>query len=360
MSTDLTVEQQISAEIERLRGQFPNTQDLYREACVLLFFRFGITPTANKLYQLVRKGSMAAPAEALARFWDDLREKSRVRIEHPDLPEALRNAAGDLTAALWLKAQELASESLKAFREESQAAVLEATTAQSTTETKYREAVNELDALRQVANDSTVRIQELQQRLAAAQATEASLQEQLERGKEHHTRLQEAVAEARREFSTELEKLRASATLAEERSRSHEERALMEIDRERTLGNAARKELETLRGSMTSVAERHRVEVTGLQEQIAQLRQRVGQLEGYLQAESSAKQNVVTELSQLRDALADMTAIASESKKAAEYWRDKAKEIPTITSRNKASRSTATGKRLPPKFAKPALRQKSR
>ena len=105
MDTDHTVEQQIQAEIERIRGQFPQTQDLYREVCVLLFFRFGITPTANKLYQFVRKGSMSAPAEALTKFWQDLREKSRVRIEHPDLPDDLRVAAGELTATLWGKAQ---------------------------------------------------------------------------------------------------------------------------------------------------------------------------------------------------------------------------------------------------------------
>jgi hypothetical protein len=63
---------------------------------VLLFFRHGITPTANRLYQLVRKGSMSAPADALARFWATLREKSRVRIEHPDLPAELQSATGDL------------------------------------------------------------------------------------------------------------------------------------------------------------------------------------------------------------------------------------------------------------------------
>ena len=86
----------ISDEILRLRAQHPETQDLYREVCVLLFFRHGITPTANRLYQLVRKGSMSAPAEALAKFWATLREKSRVRIEHADLPEDLQGAAGEL------------------------------------------------------------------------------------------------------------------------------------------------------------------------------------------------------------------------------------------------------------------------
>lgn len=50
-----------------------------REVCALIFFRYGITPTGNKLYQLVRKGRMRASAKALATFWSDLHEKSRVR-----------------------------------------------------------------------------------------------------------------------------------------------------------------------------------------------------------------------------------------------------------------------------------------
>ena len=86
---------QLDAEIAQLRAQFPRTADLYREVCVLLFFRYGITPTANKLYQLVKKGSMSAPADALAAFWATLREKSRVRIESPDLPDEIKGALAE-------------------------------------------------------------------------------------------------------------------------------------------------------------------------------------------------------------------------------------------------------------------------
>ena len=65
----MSTEAKIIAEIEALKDHDLDTQDLYREVCTTLFFRYGITPTANKLYQYVRKGSMSAPAEALARFW---------------------------------------------------------------------------------------------------------------------------------------------------------------------------------------------------------------------------------------------------------------------------------------------------
>ncbi|MCY1499539.1 hypothetical protein D9M68_335610 [compost metagenome] len=48
-----------------LRSRFPETRALYREVCWLLFFRYGVTPTANKRYSLVRKGNMGTPAEVL-------------------------------------------------------------------------------------------------------------------------------------------------------------------------------------------------------------------------------------------------------------------------------------------------------
>ncbi|MBK8072985.1 MAG: DNA-binding protein [Ramlibacter sp.] len=126
MDTLPVTEARMQAEIEALRAQYPETQDLYREVCVLLFFRYGLTPTANKLYQLVRKGSMSAPAEALARFWETLREKSRVRIEHPDLPQPLQAAAGEMVGALWQQAQAAAQDTLAQHREEARATVVAA------------------------------------------------------------------------------------------------------------------------------------------------------------------------------------------------------------------------------------------
>src|SRR3546814_10049373 len=95
MTTSMTNDAALTRDIEALRERFTQTQELYREVCALLFFRYGITPTANKLYQLVRKGSMSAPSEALTKFWADLREKSRTRVEHPDLPNALKDVAGE-------------------------------------------------------------------------------------------------------------------------------------------------------------------------------------------------------------------------------------------------------------------------
>ena len=114
----MSEESEIQAEVEALRERFSDTKALYREVCALLFFRYGITPTASKLYQHVRKGSMSAPAEALAKFWEVLRGKARVEIDHPDLPEALKEAAGQAVSMLWTQATELAREELAVLRVE--------------------------------------------------------------------------------------------------------------------------------------------------------------------------------------------------------------------------------------------------
>lgn len=46
----MNTEIELQSDIETLRGRFTETKDLYREVCALLFFRYGITPTASKLY----------------------------------------------------------------------------------------------------------------------------------------------------------------------------------------------------------------------------------------------------------------------------------------------------------------------
>jgi len=106
----------LQVDVEKLRAEYPRTLDLYREVCVVMFFGYGITTTANKLYQLVRKGSMSAPTETLRAFWADLRRSGKVKVGQPDLPDNLAQAAGDLVSKLWNSAQAAANRSLEEFR----------------------------------------------------------------------------------------------------------------------------------------------------------------------------------------------------------------------------------------------------
>lgn len=314
METDQTIEQQLRIEIDRLRTQFPETQDLYRETCILLFFRFGLTPTANKLYQLVRKGSMSAPAEALSRFWADLREKSRVRIEHPDLPDELKTAAGDLAGALWTLAQRQAHESLSGYRQQAEANALAARTAQETAEARATELAQELAAVRVEIEAASARISDLTQGLAVERVEKEALGGQLETAQQQRVALEASLAEARRDFQSELEKLAHAQALSEERARAAEERALREIEHERMSAAKLAKELEQVRQDAMRDAEARRAEIAAIQGELGAARQQTGQLQGALEGEARRNRGLEEQLGAAQRSLTEAITSAASAR----------------------------------------------
>ena len=301
----MPTETKIHADIEALRARISDTQELYREVCAILFFRYGVTPTANKLYQYVRKGSMSAPAEALAKFWDELREKSRIRIEHPDLPDALKSAAGELVAALWTQAQSAADEGLEIFRSEAQTAILEAQTAQASAENERATAMFERDQARHAMNVAGERILQLERELAAERAGKVALASQLESSERQQAALEAALAEARRDFAAELEKHRQALERSEERYEATDKRALLEIDRERTAAAKLQKELAQSRQYHLDTEERHRTEVARLQADLGEAHQKSGVAEGMLHELRTLCQQQTDDLILLRTTVAE-------------------------------------------------------
>ncbi len=323
----MPTEAQIHAEIEALRQQISETQELYREVCAVLFFRYGITPTANKLYQYVRKGSMSAPAEALAKFWEDLREKSRVRIEHPDLPDSLKSAAGELVAALWTQAQGAAQEGLAVFRSEAQAAVLESQTAQASAENERTTALLAREQAQQAIQVATERALALECELAVEQAGKAALATQLEAAVRQQAAVEAALADARRDFAAELEKLRQALQRSEERCEAAEKRALLEIDRERTAAARAQKELEKVRQQQQDAEDRHRTEVAQLQADLGGARQKIGVAEGMLQEMRTRYQQQAEEMQSLRTIAAESETRKSLLERDLTACREKIAEL---------------------------------
>lgn len=280
METIETTEKRLLAEIEALRVQYPDTQDLYREVCVILFFRHGITPTANKLYQLVRKGSMSAPADALNRFWEMLREKSRMRIEHPDLPESLRDAAGEMVGALWQRAQAEAKSTLSALQEEAEARIQDSQSAAEVALQKQQAAEAALDSARQDGAGLLQQVNELQANLARTQGEMAAQQRQIDIAIAQRQELQQALATAREQFTRELEQQRTASAASEERHAADIKRILLEVDRERVQLTKVQKDLELSRRKLSEQDEHHRTQVAERQTQFETLRHRNGELEG--------------------------------------------------------------------------------
>ncbi|MGF6903442.1 DNA-binding protein [Paraburkholderia sp. GAS348] len=304
-------EARLVTEINRLKAAFPKTRDLYREACALLFFRFGITPTANRLYQLVKRGSMSTPTQVLGEFWTELREKSRVRIEHPDLPADLQAAAGELVATLWTRSTASAQEALDALRAEVE---VERAAAQNAVTSMQGELARTETALEQrtaALLAAQVRIQELEQAQVAAEATLRALDAEIGRQQKEIGARDRALVQARADFSGELEKLRAGADLAEERLRAAEKRALLEIERERIASARLQKDLDVAVRRAEQGDTRHRHEIQALQTQLGDVRHHAGVLEGNLEALRSSNAIYASELDAVRRQLA--TAAANQS-----------------------------------------------
>ncbi len=275
-------EQQIQAEIDHLKTQFPQTRDLYREACLLLFFRYGITPTANRLYQYVRKGSMSAPADALNRFWLELREKSRIRIERPDLPEPLKEAAGNFVATLWTQAQEAAQANFSVQMAEANEKV---TQAQQEVEAMQQDISRMRAALTESQSDlknTLQKLSETEKNHAADISTLAALEKSLKTLQRERDHLDQSLEAARKGFSSDLDKVNIALSKAEERYRALEAKSLLEVDRERQRTVKLEMELNQSGDALRDDKRQHLKELASLQRANSDLRERLGSMNGQL------------------------------------------------------------------------------
>ncbi|HEX7913654.1 MAG TPA: DNA-binding protein [Paraburkholderia sp.] len=302
MSDVLSPDAALAAEIERLKVAFPKTRELYREVCALLFFRHGITPTANRLYQLVRRGSMGTPTAVLGEFWAELREKSRVRIDHPDLPADLGAAAGELVAILWTRASASAESALDALRGEVEAQRVEAQQAVVAARDELGRTETALEQRTTALLAAQIEVRDLDRAQAEGDAQRKALDAELARLNAALAARDRELMEVREGFSRDLDKLREAAERAEERLRAFEKRALMEIDRERSSTAKLQKELDEAARRADQKDTDHRRLMETVQGQLGDARHQTGVLQGRLDAVEVEKNRLQDELMTLREA----------------------------------------------------------
>jgi uncharacterized protein YPO0396 len=163
---------------------------------------------------------MSTPAQVLARFWSDLRERSRVRIEHPDLPEALRESAGELVLELWSRAQDAAGRSFELQASEAAAAVREAQTRADRAEEDSRLLDERLAAMGGELSAARAQAVDLGRQLATIQGRLASMTEMLRDQAEEMRELRTELAVSRRDVARavgETNALRVQLALARRR-----------------------------------------------------------------------------------------------------------------------------------------------
>ena len=299
----MSTENEILAEVEALKARFNDTKALYREVCALLFFRYGITPTTNKLYQYVRKGTMSTPAEALAKFWDELRSKARVEIEHPDLPEAVKATAAEAIAGIWRQASDAARQELAVVRieltaegERLQGEAAAARQDAAVTRAELQRRQEELTAAQSVNQALSMELEAERRAHAGASARLQVTHAQLDQGHQQQQRMQEA-------FSADLAQARQAVEAADVRATSAEKRALLEIDQERQARVKAEKLVESLRVLLAkSEVDDRRLRIEQAQA-LTQLQAQLGNAEAKRQELSQAKVVLEEELNTLRPQL---------------------------------------------------------
>jgi hypothetical protein len=300
--TDATVDEKaLQAEIDEARTKLSDTKQLYKWVCSILFFKYGITPTTNRLYQLVRKGSMQTVTTSLAAFWEDLRDRSRLKIDHPGVPESLIGATGDLVQTIWEKANIEAKAFYEAAAYEAAAKVEAAEAEKSSAERLLHETRKDFDALEArlagISNElkSTMATVDSEKRGHGATAV------RLEEARAEVLSLRSSLTEARHDFADELEKARAATRVAEERGAAAERRMLVEIDRERTMRADAERAIIQLRDEMNAANRQAAARNEAAADEI-------GQLKGKLVAAEQTAERCERQLASLREAASSLTS----------------------------------------------------
>jgi len=280
MNNVIVNEQQLQIEVDKLKNEFAETKDIYREVCVLLFFRHGITPTANKLYQYVRRGSMSAPAEALNKFWLELREKSRVRIERPDIPENIAVVAGDLIASLWSEAQKAAQAGFSELIDNATSEILQfkmqAENANQSTEKVGLLLIESQDKL----ESALKRVSETDYLLSGNTKALIKQENALNTLRVERDKLSASIFDIKASFSKDLSDITLALDKAEERFRGLEEKSLLELDRTRQQIKKLEKEIINLRLKSANEQSVYIKDTSKLQAVIAELNHKKGSLSG--------------------------------------------------------------------------------
>ena len=174
-------------------------------------------------------------------------------------------------------------------RSEAQASVLAAQAASEVDHSQAQELRRDLDEARAQLQATEASLRSIEQDLAREHGETAALQRQVDDGAQQRRELQEALQITQHRFSHELEQQRRAAAAAEERYNADLRRALLDVDRERSVATKAQKELEQARRTAGEHAEQNRVKLEALQHEHAQLSQKLGVSEGALAEIRSAR-----------------------------------------------------------------------
>ena len=251
---DAAVRETVAA---RLGSDSPR-REKSRLAASILFFEHGVYPSAKAVLECTQQGSLTDINRDVQEFWRDLREKTKVQLDAPALPDELLATFSEGLRAVWELANSRANEGLDSLRRDaadqvrvSEQRVEEARSALLLVEARIQEVEQELRGERERRETAETR--------AEVQSAEIeSLNSSIEQWRSRLADETSARREAEERFSRDLEAERGERQREAERFQGEIRFAKQQIEEARASERRARDEVAV---------------------EIASLRQRLGRTE---------------------------------------------------------------------------------
>lgn len=282
---DQAVREAIAA---RLPADAPR-REKSRLAASILFFEHSIYPSAKVVLECTQQGSLTDINRDVQEFWRELRERSRVKLDVPGMPEDLQIAFGESLGQIWQLAVDKANESLDEVRAVAAAQIrdarqqaidsqAEAQAALARIEEVERELVRERSR-REVAEKTTeVQAAEISSLTASIEQWRVRLADEAGARRDAEARFSRDLQAEREDRQREAERYKGEVNFAKqqiEAARESERRAREEVSVELASYRQRLGRSEDARTAATELVAELRGAKTSLERRVEELQERL-------------------------------------------------------------------------------------
>ncbi|GGD84601.1 DNA-binding protein [Caballeronia grimmiae] len=176
---DTQLRDTLRQELDVMRNAGARRQELSHHACKRLFFDLGLRPSVTTVRELTQTGSASDIPRDIESFWETVRSTLHVRVEAGEIPDALRQRAGELLAELFVEARRHADAALSADRAKVDVSVVAAQAATRDAEIRCQ-AIEQAQRRAELRAEAAVaQIASLEAELKASRARESHVQNDL-------------------------------------------------------------------------------------------------------------------------------------------------------------------------------------
>lgn len=251
-----------------------------RQAASLLFFEHGIYPSAKVVLSYTQQGSLTDINRDLQGFWQDLREKARVKLDAPYLPQELLQSFADALAGMWDQAVANAAGTFDAERLEIENQVAMAQRRMSEAERLASSMLERAQASEAELRQERERRETAEKRIEGQSAEIEALQSSLSKWQQQADGEARARQEAEQRFSRDLEAERSLRQHDSERYGGEIKFAKLQIDSARTAERELRDQLKAVNEHKDAELSAYRQRANNAADAVAALKLELAEVRG--------------------------------------------------------------------------------